>query len=870
MIPKAALREYIERPRDSHVWMKNLRKDELLDAIHDLRPRPKLFHGLRTHQLVCFLLGVAYPQFAFWLDMGCVDGETEYLTPTGWKKIASYSDGLVGQYDPATRRVSFVKPRRYINAPQEEFLRFKSSRGVDQLLTPEHQMLVVARHVDTSHVKSTTAADWKHTPVCSLEEYQSDGYGPAAPWFYKVAASELVGKARVETTFEYDGPGLALTDAQIRVQVAVHADGYLANKTKAVIRIKKKRKQQRIRELLKAAGIEYVERSVAPGGFLTFRFTPPCMTKRYGDEWYRATLEQKKIICDEVPFWDGSHQKSDGVGFFTRSKGCADFIQFCFASTRRRSYLRGTIDYAVHAIGNGRTTNLAVLPKPQKVTIKGGRKYCFEVPSGFLVLRRNGNIFITGNSGKTLVALELLKYWRQCGMLRRGLVFLHSDKAYSTWRNQIKEYDIGFDNILMEGSFAEKWRAWEELQDGLLFVSYPGATSMLTKTLREKGKKNRWVPDDELIEQLLFDLDAVVLDESTKSANHDSLTFSVIERLMAPTLIHYALAGRPFGRDPTMLWAQHKLIDGGASLGRTLGLFREAFFISEENPFVPKRRRKYIKQWSFDKRKQKAFSRLIQHRSITYSEDECIDVPKWTRIVERVNFSKEAEEYYGRAVQTIIDVNKENKGGLRELENAFLRMRQMTSGFVGFIDDDSGDKVEVEFEENPKLERLLDLLDAMPRDRKGVVFYDFTYSGRKIFEAVKALGLNPTWVWSGNKNSSRDLERFKNDPAIDLLVINNRIGAYSLDGLQHVANYDFFYESPLSCIDREQAEKRLRRQGQKRRVFQYDVVVANSVDERILEFHQEGKDLHSSLLKNPAILTKGANKCVTAPKRIRR
>ena len=39
-----------------------------------------------------------------------------------------------------------------------------------------------------------------------------------------------------------------------------------------------------------------------------------------------------------------------------------------------------------------------------------GFKYCFMVPSTFLVLRRNGCVFTTGNTGKSLSALWAADY----------------------------------------------------------------------------------------------------------------------------------------------------------------------------------------------------------------------------------------------------------------------------------------------------------------------------------------------------------------------------------------------------------------------------------------------------------------------------
>ena len=61
----------------------------------------------------------------------------------------------------------------------------------------------------------------------------------------------------------------------------------------------------------------------------------------------------------------------------------------------------------------GSITIQTILPKGCNVDnyeTKDGYKYCFTMPLGTLILRRNGKIFITGNSGKTFMLLELSKY----------------------------------------------------------------------------------------------------------------------------------------------------------------------------------------------------------------------------------------------------------------------------------------------------------------------------------------------------------------------------------------------------------------------------------------------------------------------------
>jgi SNF2 family DNA or RNA helicase len=287
------------------------------------------------------------------------------------------------------------------------------------------------------------------------------------------------------------------------------------------------------------------------------------------------------------------------------------------------------------------------------------------------------------------------------------------------------------------------------------------------------------------------------------------------------------------------------LVDRGETLGPTLGLFREGFFTSERNYFS---KNPYAMNHTFKKNLRPQLSKLAQHRSLTYTADECIDLPPELPVLEYIKLPPDTKAYYDELVAEMIAA----KGNMRAVKNAFLRMRQLSSGFLGMKDDETGERAEIEFQPNPKLERLLDLADTFPEGRKALIFYQYTYSGRKIVqEFKKEFKLDVPWLWSGTKDSRKTIRTFIEDPDIPFCLVNNQVGAYSLDGLQ-VANYEFFYESPLSAIDKEQAKRRVRRQGQRSKtVFYYELIMRGTVDEKILTFHKEGKDLFESLLVNP-------------------
>jgi hypothetical protein len=216
-------------------------------------------------------------------------------------------------------------------------------------------------------------------------------------------------------------------------------------------------------------------------------------------------------------------------------------------------------------------------------------------------------------------------------------------------------------------------------------------------------------------------------------------------------------------------------------------------------------------------------------------------------VIDTVRLPEQAQLYYTRLLKEL----RAAHGNLRESRNIFIRMRQVSSGFIGLVDEELDERVQVAFHETPKLDRLLARIAEVPPDRQWVVVYEFTYSGRLISERLSKLGITHGWLWSGTKDVRETTEKF-NSGAFRGMLVNARKGVFGTN-LQ-AANYLFFYESPVPVLNRKQAERRCRRKGQKRTVFQYDLVVQGTVDKRILQFHREGADLFQAIMRDPSVL----------------
>lgn len=438
--------------------------------------------------------------------------------------------------------------------------------------------------------------------------------------------------------------------------------------------------------------------------------------------------------------------------------------------------------------------------------------------------------------GKTGIILELINYLLETGHLNKALVCVPTNELVDGWVEEIQKWEFKFPYVPLKGSTDEKWELYKGLDRGVALVPYPSLVYM--------GSSNvggGMVVDRSQTAALASGLDCVVYDEITKAGNRETLTFKIASQLAKTAKFRYGLAGRPFGRDPITAWAQFYLIDRGETLTESIGFFREVFF--------DKKKAYWGGPWSFEYKFKRDlgddFARIIANSSLRYSADECVDLPEVSEQKIYINLPKSADAYYRAAVMAL----KKSKGNLAEVKNAFLRMRQISSGFLGFNDDETGEKAQITFSENPKLNVLLELIDEMPPDRKMIVSVDFTYSGKLICDSLKKLKIEHGWLYGGTKNWEDMKKKFDRQGGIRVLIVQSRKGAYGLN-LQS-ANYLVYYESPVSVLDRLQSEARVKRQGQQNKVFQYDLICRGTSDESILRFHKEGKSLYQAIVVNP-------------------
>lgn len=344
---------------------------------------------------------------------GCVDCDTEFFTGTEWKRIADYQLGdKVLQYNE-DGTAELVKPLRYIKQPTERLYHFETKYGLDQTLSLNHNVYYETYN-GVRYLK----------PLSDIQDKIKQGCF----------------NGRFLTTFSYTGKGIDYTDDELRLMVAVFADGSFYSNVKdspnaesykrCRFHLKKERKKERLEYLLSNLGCSYRKKQSAASGYDDYYVDVKERIKHFPKEWYNCTQHQLEIITDEIVYWDCDYNKKNR--YSTNNKGDADFVQFAFSATGKRAtiaindrngqdyhtcgkiYTRKSIEYSVSWTERtkvGMTMDHRPnhsITKLKEVETSDGFEYCFTVPSHLLVLRRNNKIFITGNCGKTSLVSGIL------------------------------------------------------------------------------------------------------------------------------------------------------------------------------------------------------------------------------------------------------------------------------------------------------------------------------------------------------------------------------------------------------------------------------------------------------------------------------
>lgn len=267
--------------------------------------------------------------------------------------------------------------------------------------------------------------------------------------FKVVTPAEVLKTDIIPSSGTLDSATWTLTDqqrAELRVAIAVQADGSYEEAGSIDIRFLKPRKIERFRQICAAAGVQY--RFFPRGGDGKVRFSiPPAYARRvksYLDtgkrlDWRLINLdrESRLVLLDEIVHWDSSVEDG-GFRYSTKHKQCADVVQAVAASVGMRTRVSQDREWY-----RTRVSEPARTPHPMNKIKRAEIDFrqevaCLSVPSSYVLVRLNGTTFVSGQSinfaliygqGDDALALKLGSTVDEARKVRAAIMAMYSTVA---------------------------------------------------------------------------------------------------------------------------------------------------------------------------------------------------------------------------------------------------------------------------------------------------------------------------------------------------------------------------------------------------------------------------------------------------------
>lgn len=313
----------------------------------------------------------------------CVTGDHEVLTQEGWKRFDEY-DGKapIAEWNPDGEKIRWTVPEGLTVAPYKGDMHVWAGRNFSAVMTPNHHL---PTYYDTAQ---------------------------ARPYYEEV--QHIRDSARLPVMGTLDQPEAPYTDEQLRLMVAVQADGHINASGGIVLGLTKARKVARLRELLQRP---YREKPGANGAaiFRIRRSDAADINAMLDAKHFRLplllslSLRQRQLVLEEVLHWDGSDNRHRTTGkqtaFYTSHEGDARAIHTIAKLSGQNALLRDdgmqTTPYGVvrmWRVSFNRAARTRVQAIAKSTVPFEGTVYCVTMPTQHFMMRHGNSIVVSSNT----------------------------------------------------------------------------------------------------------------------------------------------------------------------------------------------------------------------------------------------------------------------------------------------------------------------------------------------------------------------------------------------------------------------------------------------------------------------------------------
>lgn len=337
--------------------------------------------------------------------------------------------------------------------------------------------------------------------------------------------------------------------------------------------------------------------------------------------------------------------------------------------------------------------------------------------------------------------------------------------------------------------------------------------------------------------------EVLVLDESHKCKDVKTLRTKLATKLADIAIHKYILTGTPVLNSPMDLFAQFRILDGGALFGKNFYQFRHHYFYDKNagmNKFA------YFPDWQIKKGAIEAINMKVYQVAMRVTKDECLDLPPLVNQVVYVEMSNEQRKIYDEMKKHFITfLNGQAVVAELAIVKA-LRLQQIVSGFVK---SEKGE--EIALENNNRINALSELLEDTTQASKVIVWAVFKKNYEEIKKVCKKLKLEYVEVHGDVSASQKDeaIRRFNEDENVRVYIGHPGSGGIGVN--LTVSNVSIVYTRSFSLEQSLQSESRNHRGGSEihKKITRIDIVTPDTIDELVMESLRNKESISEKVLQ---------------------
>lgn len=475
-------------------------------------------------------------------------------------------------------------------------------------------------------------------------------------------------------------------------------------------------------------------------------------------------------------------------------------------------------------------------------------------------------LFCSPSMGKTACVLDAAGGWLLNGEARGVLIVAPIRVCSITWPNQIRQWDHSSWMRVAHLRTSEGLKAWKDGSAEVYLINPEQLPKLVPLMFTKKN----------------IAADVIIIDELSLAKNPTSKRFNALRPYLQLFNKRVGLTGTPIPNNYLDLFAQIRLLDDGARLGKSFHQYQRTYF---ESDFMGYR-------WSLRPGAKEIIDQKIADLALVMLGDDYLDIPTCSTVEVEVTLPPEAKAAYKTLEKELLleleksDVLRDKRNKLRSRQEQLINMMGLDSLDIQspFIPDEDLKRIQKRYlpladEYNRIIEEIrgsdvialtaATLANKLLQMTSGSVYAEDKSVVHEIhstkIDALKKLrkkhGKEPMLVLVGYKHESarilkaipgarmfdeKDLGAWQRGE-IHTWVADFRSLSHGIDGIQNGGRIAVWVTLPWSNEGYMQTNARVVRTGQSSETIIYRIIVSGTMDDAVAEALREKSDNQSGM-----------------------